>query len=210
MPLPVLSKAVSLSDLGDAPLAASCDTCDDGALDFEVRGFSSPDMGSIEMVSLGPVTVTLSKDLKMFLKTESEMGSTFVRANCVHFHKDGMTFVTGVLKQSATAATQIKGTLEDLSVDVRVAVDDEPKMVRIQGAKTKTGRVISVHAEANSAETYCMVDCKGHPEVVALTQVVAELKELEMRRRDAQLLLYQKQLTSMMLDRQRRRRLGLQ
>jgi len=211
LPPPVLSKPVSPLDLEDSPFAASCSKCESQAFYFEVNDFSSSDYsGSIEMVSLGPLRVTLSTDLKMFLKTDSETGFVFVRATCVHLHKDGVAFVTGTLKHSATTASQIKSRLEDLLVDVRVAVDDEPRMVSILGAQLKQGRVTRIFTEFDTGDIYCAVRYKERHNVCSLAHVVAELKDLEVLRRDANLLKYQRQVNSMMIGKMRRRRLGFE
>jgi hypothetical protein len=191
--------------------------CVKGDLDRWWRhdGVHSSKSGSIEMISLGPVTAQLSSDLQLYLQTGPAMEPAFVRAKCISIQQDGTVLVSTVLhgsrglKHSATKTTTVDGKLEDLIVDVRVAVDDEPKMVSIFGAKLKKGCIVQMFAQSSTAEISCVVRYKQSYEVVALTQVVAELRELEVLRRDANLLLYQRQLNAMMIGKLRRQSLGL-
>lgn len=203
-------------------LASSCDgaSYDDEVLDrwWRSDGFDSSSSGSIEMVSLGPLTMQLSTNFKMYLQThlqkpsqmESETESVFVRANRVTIRKDGTVLVSGILKHPEMEATTLECGLKDLLLDVRVAVDDEPAMVRIWGAQLKKGRLVRIFAEPGTGEISCVVHCKKSYETVSLTQVVTELRELELLRRDAKLLQYQRQLNAMMLGTLRRHRLGFE
>lgn len=187
-------------------------SCDNGVADLivPVNDFKSSESGSIEMVSLGPVTLQLSTDMKMFIKTEFQTESVFARVNCIQVCKDGVALVIGTLQYSATEATRIEGRIEELLLDVRVAVDDEPKMVSILGAQMKKGCVVRIFAKSSTGEIYCDVCYRDRHEEVELTCVVAELRELEALRRDTNLLRYQRQLNSMMVGSLRRRRLGLE
>jgi hypothetical protein len=187
-------------------------SCDNGVPDLivPVNDFKSSESGSIEMVSLGPVTLQLSTDMKMFIKTEFQTESVFARVNCIQVCKDGVALVIGTLQYSATEATRIEGRIEELLLDVRVAVDDEPKMVSILGAQMKKGCVVRIFAKSSTGEIYCDVCYRDRHEEVELTCVVAELRELEALRRDTNLLRYQRQLNSMMVGSLRRRRLGLE
>lgn len=171
------------------------------------------------MVSLGPLTVQLSANFKMFLhfemvhlssQMESQMESVFVRANQITIRRDGNVVAAGALKHPTLEATTVEAPLKDLFLDVRVAVDDEPTMVRICGAQVKKGRVVSIFAESSNGEIYCVVRYKESDETVALPRVVAELRELEVLRRDAKLLMYQRQLNATMLGKLRRHRLGFE
>lgn len=185
--------------------------CEDDTLDrcWQVDKNDLSNSGSIEMVCLGPVTVQLSTDSKLFIKTQSQMEPVFVRAKCIHVHRDGSALVHCTLRKSATEWTNVESRLEDLLLDVRIAVDDDPRMVPILNALTKTGRVARIFAEFHTGELYCDICNRKRHEVVALAHVVAELRDLEALRRDANLLRYQRQLNSLMVGDQRRRRLGL-
>jgi len=188
--------------------STSCDR-EDLDLWWNVEDVSCSYSGSVEMVSLGPVTVQLSSNLQIYMQKGHAMEPVFARASCIRIQMDGTTTVIGALKHSTPEATVIEGTLEDLITDVRVAVDDEPKIIRICGAQLKKGRVVSMFAQSNTGEINCVVRCKHSHEVVTITHAVEELRELEVLRRDANLLLYQRQLNSMMVGKLRRQSLGL-
>jgi hypothetical protein len=200
-----ISKSPSAAASGhDAP-------CENEVLDcwWCAGKINSSHMGSVEMVSLGPVTVQLSSNLQMYIQTGSLTEPIFVRANCISIQRDGATLVSSAVSHAATEPISVEGKPEDLIADVKIADDDEPKMISILGARLKKGCVVSMFAQSSTGEINCVVRCKKCDEVVALTNVVLELRALEVLRRDAKLLLYQRQLTSMMVGNLRRRWLGL-
>eukprot|EP00746_Dinoflagellata_sp_MGD_P010260 gnl/MRDRNA2_/MRDRNA2_121120_c0_seq1.p1 gnl/MRDRNA2_/MRDRNA2_121120_c0~~gnl/MRDRNA2_/MRDRNA2_121120_c0_seq1.p1 ORF type:complete len:301 (+),score=56.86 gnl/MRDRNA2_/MRDRNA2_121120_c0_seq1:111-1013(+) len=192
---------------------ASCHDacCEKEALNFWwcTDNINSSNMGAIEMVSLGPVTIELSSNLQICIQTGSPTNPTFVRANCISIQQDGTALVKSPVNHAAKDAISVEGKLEDLIVDVKVAHDDEPKMISVLGAQLKKGSVVRIFARSSTGEINCIVRCNRYYEVVALTNVVLEMREVEVLRRDARLLLYQKQLNSMMVGNLRRRWLGL-
>jgi len=104
-----------------------------------------------------------------------------------------------------------KAPSEGIIVDVRACSDDEPQLLRLFGARLRTGTVGRVCVIPGCSDAFCEVLHGGQSraELAPLGQVVDELRDLAERKRNAELVQYQRQVCSMMLGSQRRRMLGL-
>jgi len=105
---------------------------------------------------------------------------------------------------------------DDLLVDCRVSsLDSEPNFVQLKDAELGSGRVLGLRLSSQEgAESPVLVEVakKSSSEAafVALEDVVEQLRQKEVDRNNRDMMIYQRQLCSMMMSSQRRRYLGLQ
>jgi hypothetical protein len=100
---------------------------------------------------------------------------------------------------------------EALIVDVRAAPEDEPRLLNLIGARLRDRSAVGrFFLPLGAGGAFCDLR-RPTGEFYAHTpveQVIEELHDLEVLRRNAELLKYQKQLCSMMMNSQRKRFLG--
>eukprot|EP00930_Biecheleria_cincta_P086414 TRINITY_DN75702_c0_g1_i1.p1 TRINITY_DN75702_c0_g1~~TRINITY_DN75702_c0_g1_i1.p1 ORF type:complete len:343 (+),score=63.66 TRINITY_DN75702_c0_g1_i1:95-1030(+) len=104
---------------------------------------------------------------------------------------------------------------DDLLVDCRVGSEDsEPNFVRLKDAELGSGRVLGLRLSSQEGgESPVLVEVSkksSETAFVALQDAVEQLREKEVDRKNREMMIYQRQLCSMMMASQRRRYLGLQ
>jgi len=102
-----------------------------------------------------------------------------------------------------------KAAVGGLRLETRLAPEDDSCLVRLCGAWLPAGRVSCIGLSPCGDSLVCEVVRSGLTVQLPLEQAVAELREVQVRRRNAELEVYQRQLCSMMMGAQRRRLLGM-
>merc|ERR1719203_2272871 len=104
---------------------------------------------------------------------------------------------------------------EELFVDCRESLQDDPNMVKLLGARLCDGGVIARlllqrRAEGDAAGCFCEIARRsGAVEQLALAEAVAAVREAQRRQEQAAMERYQRQLNSQLMGRRRMQALGL-
>jgi len=185
-----------------------------------IDGMDGDDSDSQE--SQEPLTVTLVPGLLFYgpMSREDVQESTderqLVQAESLERNTSGELRALGTLrgaKPGVPKASSLSSRIEDLLLDVRVQRDDEPRLIHLVGARVHKGRIDRMSLDPDGNRICCWVrrigDGDALPISISLEQAVQEMYELERRRRNAELAMYQRQICSSMMRSQRARYLGL-
>lgn len=132
-------------------------------------------------------------------------------------HVVGRRSVGSPQQQEASSGDDVVwASADDLLVDCRVGSEDsEPIYVQLKDAELGSGRVLGLRLSSSEegAESLVLVEVakkSSQAIFVDLQDAVEQLRQKEVDRKNREMLIYQRQLCSMMMSSQRRRYLGLQ
>lgn len=188
----------------------------------ETKAPSTPRHGSSDSLDLyldGPLSVQVTVPLSPGLLfhgpkcMDIDEERPLLQAEFLELSDSGELRAVGTLRSTNSEAMQtpVYSGMEDLLIDVRAQHDDEPRLVRLLGARVQKGRIDRIFLDANFSSICCRLCRPGNSDEVhvPLEQAIKEMFELERRRQNAELVKYQKQLCSSMMRHQRSRYLGL-
>jgi len=140
--------------------------------------------------------------------------SKLLRAIRLQRRANGAMHVVGVPggSQSSPELRDVHGDPEKLMIDVRINSYDDPRLLRIIGARIHAGTISRLYVSSNCPAPLCEItsgDDTGHS-CVLLEQAIEEMYDLEKERQNKEMMIYQRQVCSMMMKSQRQRYLGLQ
>lgn len=143
-----------------------------------------------------------------------ETNRELLRAIRLQGWANGAVHVIGVCggSQSSPELREVNVDPEKLMVDVRINSYDDPRLLHIIGAQLHAGTISRLYVSSNCPAPLCEITAgekTGHT-CVLLEQAIEEMYDLEKERQNKEMMIYQRQVCSMMMRSQRQRYLGLQ
>jgi len=168
---------------------------------------------------LNPQSVDVDLPQNLFFYDPAEPDSLgnnrkLLRATRLQGWANGAMHVVGVPggRRSDQELLEVNSDPEKLMVDVRVNSYDDPRLLHIIGAQLNAGTITRLYFSSTCPTPLCEITSSeetGHS-CVLLEQAIEEIYDLEKDRQNKEMMIYQRQVCSMMMRSQRQRYLGIQ
>jgi hypothetical protein len=168
---------------------------------------------------LNPQSVDVDLPPNLFFYDPAEpdsLGNTrkLLRAIRLQGRANGAMHVIGVPggSRSDQELLEVNSDPEKLMVDVRVNSYDDPRLLHIIGAQVHAGTITRLYFSSTCPTPLCEITSSEETarSCVLLEQAIEEMYDIEKDRQNKEMMIYQRQVCSMMMRSQRQRYLGLQ